>query len=156
MRSPDYKIETNSTLDPLPRRQLLVKFLASLMLFGFLLGLMLGRLTEPPRQYAHRVIQVQAYADGLAVCLSAPAEVQSSTLEGAYQLLLQDTLGESAQGELILGSTKGSAEPIRWLLEQHNGDVRLIFVGLQPLRGRWQPRVTETLWCADIQVRLAQ
>ena len=137
-----------------------MKFLASLMLFGFLLGLMLGRLTEPPRQYAHRVIQVQAYADGLAVCLSAPAEIQSSTFEGAYQLLLQDTLGESAQGELILGSTKGatkgSAEPIRWLLEQHNGDVRLIFVGLQPLRGRWQPRVTETLWCADIQVRLAQ
>lgn len=51
MLDPDHKIEGDSTLEVLPRRQLLLKFLASLMLLGFLVGLMLGQLQQPQETY---------------------------------------------------------------------------------------------------------
>lgn len=129
-----------------------MKFFASLVLLGFLLGLMIGRALEPERVPApvNHVQQVQTYQDGLALCLARPAQVQATVAHGAYQLVFQNTVGQSAQGELFLAQ----GEPVRWRLVSQEREARLVFIGLQPVLGRWQPRSTDTQWCVDIQISL--
>lgn len=135
----------------LPRRQLLLKFLASLVLFGFLVGLMLGQLEQPnkPVVYSNTVKQLLTYTDGLSVCLREPAQVQTSDEQGIYQLWFADTTGRDARGELILIT----GERITWRLEQSARHVRVVFIGLQPLTGQWHVRETPEYWCADVQIK---
>lgn len=114
---------------------------------------MFGRLLDPPAEpkRSNSVVQLQTYADGLAVCLTEPAQIQSSNQQGAYQLLFLATQGQPAQGELFLANST----PVRWRVESQDEVLRIVFIGLQPLVGQWQPRLSETSWCVDIQISLA-
>lgn len=153
MLDPSNKIDANSTLEVLPRRQLLLKFVASIILVGFLLGLMLGRIfaPQPLPQRSPSIVQLQTYADGLAVCLSQSAQIQEHNQQGIYQLVLLDTQGQSAQGEIILTGNK----PVRWRVEPQDSSVRIVFIGLQPVFGHWRQRIAEEHWCADIQISVS-
>ena len=154
MLDPDHKIDANSTWEALPRRPLMLKFLASVVLFGFLVGLMLGQLGQPSKTivYSNTVQQLLTYADGLSVCLREPAQVQASHEQGIYQLGFADTVGRDAQGELLLVT----GERIAWRLEQRAAHVQLTFIGLQPLIGQWHARVTPQYWCADVRIKATQ
>lgn len=115
--------------------------------------MMLGRLFEEPRlpQYSNTIVQLQTYADGLGICLSRPAQVQAQAQQGIYQLLLLDSKGQAAQGELTLAS----GQPVRWRVETQETTVRIVFIGLQPVMGQWRTRINDGLWCVDVQVGLA-
>lgn len=154
MLDPDSKVERNSTWESLPRRQLVLKFFASLVLLGFLVGMMLGRLFNPAvlPLYANQIVQLQTYADGLGVCLTRAAQVQASHQQGAYQLLLLDTRGQAAQDELILAKNA----LVRWRLEPQENHINIVFIGLQALAGQWHQRRSDGHWCIDIQIRLAE
>ena len=153
MLDPDNKIDANSIWESPPRRQWILKFFGSLMLLGFLVGLMLGRFFHPDAQpqFANRIVQLQTYADGLGVCLRRSAQVQAVDQQGAYQLLIMGARGQSAQGEIVLLS----GELVRWRVEPQDAHVRVVFVGLKPVVGQWHPRTTDGYWCADIQVSVA-
>jgi hypothetical protein len=155
MLDPDNKIDANSTWEALPRRQLLLKFLASLVLFGFLVGLMLGQLLQPnkPIMPSNTVEQLLTYADGLSVCLREPGQVQASHVQGTYHLWFADTAGREARGVLVLAN----GERITWRLTPHGRHMQVVFIGLQPLIGQWHVRVTPEHWCAEVQINsLAQ
>ncbi len=154
MRDPDNKFDPNSTWEALPRRPLLLKFLASLVLFGFLLGLMLGQLLHPtkPINDTNPVVQLLTYADGLGVCLKAPTQVQTAHTQGVYQLWFADSSGRDARGEIILAE----GPRITWRLEQQASGLLVTFIGLQAVQGQWQARQTTANWCADIQISAAQ
>ena len=139
-------------MEVLPRRQLLLKFLASLMLLGFLVGLMLGQLQQPQETYIakNRVEQLIRYADGLRVCLHEPSLIQAASIQGSYQLLLTRTAGQPARGELTLAND----QPVRWQLKPQNNAMQLSFVGLQPLVGQWQEQASAEHWCIDIKLSL--
>ena len=115
--------------------------------------MMLGRLFNPAAtvQYRNSVVQVQSYANGLGVCLKRPAQVQMSYQQGAYQLALLDAYAQAAQGEIMLAEQ----QLVRWYITPEDGFVRVVFVGLQPLRGQWSQRSSEQQWCADIQIESA-
>lgn len=154
MRDPDNKIDANSTWEALPRRPLLLKFLASLVLFGFLFGLMLGQLLQPRKPFndSNPVLQLLTYADGLGVCLKEPAQVQAAHTQGVYQLWFADSSGRDARGEIVLvGGPR-----ITWRLEQQAGRMQLTFIGLQAVQGQWHARQTAAYWCADVQIHSAQ
>lgn len=153
MLDPDNKIDANSTWEPAPRKQWQVKFIASVALFGFLAGMMIGRLLEGPQQleFSKRVVQIQNYTDGLAVCLTDSVQVQTRAVQGTYQVLLLTTWGQATQGEILLS---GEA-PVRWQLQTVDETVQVTFIGLQALQGQWHPRLTEKgHWCADIELSL--
>lgn len=153
MLDPDDKIKRDSTWESPPRRQWIFKFFASLALLAFLVGMMLGRLFNPAAvpQYRNSVVQVQSYANGLGVCLKRAAQVQMSYQQGAYQLALLDAYAQAAQGEIMLAEQ----QLVRWYITPEDGFVRVVFVGLQPLRGQWSQRSSEQQWCADIQIESA-
>lgn len=114
---------------------------------------MLGRLLEEPKalQYRNTIVQLQTYADGLGICLSEPAQVQAQAEQGVYQLLLLNSKGQAAQGEFALVDGK----PVRWRVEPQETMMRIVFIGLQPVTGQWRARVSDELWCVDVQVSLA-
>lgn len=118
--------------------------------------MMLGRLLEEPQQLpekTQRIVQVQRYADGLAVCLDQPVQVHASAMQGSYQLLLFNTWGQTAQGELLLA---GKA-PVRWQLQSDGSMMRITFIGLQAIAGRWHQRLTDAgHWCADIAIKVRE
>gem|GEM_PF-3528844 len=122
-------------------------------LFSFLVGMMLGRLLEEPTppQYSNTIVQLQTYADGLGICLAQPAQVHAQSQQGIYQLLLLDSKGQAAQGELALAGD----QPVRWRVEPQETMVRIVFIGLQPVMGQWRARINDDLWCVDVQVGLA-
>ena len=115
---------------------------------------MLGQLLQPkqPVTYANTVEQLLTYSDGLSLCLRDPAQVQESHGQGMYQLLLADTRGRAARGELVLASN----ELITWKLEPLDNYMQVAFVGLQPIRGQWHLRVTPEQWCIDVQISSMQ
>lgn len=153
MLDPDKKIDANSTWESLPRRQLLLKFFASIALIAFLVGMMLGRLVNPPvpPEFPNRVEQLQRYTDGLAVCLKRATQVQVNQQQGAYQLVFMSTSGSPAQGEIQLADQ----QVIRWRVQPEAEAVRVVFAGVQPIVGQWYPRSTDQHWCADIRIQLA-
>ena len=154
MRDPDNKFEANSTWEALPRRQLLLKFLASLALLGVLFGLMLGQLLQPrhPIVYANTVEQLSIYADGLSLCLRKQVSIQTMHEQGTYQLLLENTRGRSTRGELLLAGS----ERITWRVEQQGSYLQVAFIGLQPIFGQWHTRVTAEHWCVDMKISTTQ
>lgn len=153
MFDPDNKIDADSTWESPPRRQWIFKVFASLALFGFLVGLMLGRLLEEPTtpQNSNTIVQLQTYVDGLGICLSEPAQVQAYAEQGVYQLLLLNSKGQSAHGEFALADGK----PVRWRVEPQKAMTRIVFIALQPVIGQWSARLSDDLWCVDVQVSLA-
>ena len=124
------------------------------MLFSFLVGLMLGQLQQPhkPLVYANTVQQLLTYADGLSLCLPEPAQVQASHEQGIYQVLLADSVGREARGELVLAS----GERITWRPKQHAHHLQVAFIGLQPIAGQWHVRVTPEHWCVDVKINALQ
>ena len=133
------------------REQWQIKFFASLALFGFLVGMMIGRVLEGPQQpeFSKRVAQIQSFANGLGVCLTSPVQVQARAEQGAYQLLLLNAWGQTAQGELSMAGEN----PVRWTLQSVDDTVQITFIGLRALDGQWRPRLTdEGYWCADIEL----
>lgn len=154
MLDPNNKIDANSTLEALPRRQLLLKFLASLILVGFLLGLMLGKVLHPTPAVTkpNTVEQLLSYSEGLSLCLQEPAQLQEITTQGMYQLLLINTVGRAARGELELARD----QRITWRLEPHDGYMQIAFVGLKPILGQWYVRTTPEHWCVDVKIRSEQ
>lgn len=153
MPDPENKIDANSTWESPPRRQWIFKVFASMVLFGFLVGMMLGRVFEEPKtsQYSSTVVQLQNYADGLGICLSAPVQVQAQAEEGIYQLLLFNSTGQAAHGEFALAE----GQPVRWRVEPQETMMRVVFIGLQPVLGQWRARTSAALWCIDVQLTLS-
>lgn len=117
--------------------------------------MMIGRLLEEPQQLitTKRIVQVQSFADGLGVCLTGPTKVQSHTVQGSYQVLLLDSWGQAAQGEILLTGVI----PVRWQLQPDGGMMRIAFIGLQDIAGQWRQRMTdEGYWCADIKINVRE
>ena len=153
MLDPDDKLEADSTWELPPRRQWILKFLASLALLGFLVGLMIGRVVEPPPalQPYNRLLQLQSYADGLAVCFAQTITPQVRHEQGAYYLWFADTQGRNAQGEFVLPL----GQLVQWQVESRDTGVQVVFVGLQALQGQWSVRQDQQQWCTDIRISAA-
>lgn len=114
--------------DPMPR--LRRRFFASLVLIGFLVGLMLGRLDTPEPV---RLQRIEPTEDGLRLVFDGEPEVrQQQDVDGAFALLLAaEASGRS--GELQLAGM-----PVRWRLQPGETGLLLHFVATRPLQGRWR------------------
>jgi len=124
-----------------------LKVLVSLCVLGLLLGLMLGRLVNPPYEGPARILAVESSADGLVLILDAQPAVRAGHLEGALGVQI-DAIGDAQQGQLRIGDA-----PVRWKLEPRGRGVLLTLLSTRRLQGTWNSAEVGGRWRLTISAR---
>ncbi|WP_027897187.1 hypothetical protein [Zestomonas thermotolerans] len=128
-----------------PRPQMGWRFFASLALFGLLLGMMLGRLTDDGTAHLERV---EAVEDGLVLWLDREAPLRGERIAGALVLHLEAS-GEPARGQLRL-----AGKAVSWrTLPEGKDRLRLELVAARPLHGEWRGAAADGRWRLRISLR---
>lgn len=124
-----------------------LKVMVSLAVLGLLLGLMLGRLVNPPHEGPPQILAVEPSADGLILTLDAQPAVRAGQLDGALALQIQAS-GKAEQGQLRIGDA-----PVRWKLEPDEQGVRLTLLSTRRLQGAWDSAEVEGRWRLTVSAR---
>lgn len=124
-----------------------LKVMVSLAVLGLLLGLMLGRLVNPPHEGPPQILAVEPSANGLILTLDAQPAVRAGQLDGALALQIQAS-GKAEQGQLRIGDA-----PVRWKLEPDGQGVRLTLLSTRRLRGAWDSAEVEGRWRLTVSAR---
>lgn len=147
MQSTQVEDEDYSTVPEDWRRPLWIRFLASLALLGFLVGLMIGRLTDSPA----RLLEVQPLEQGLALYFDHRPKLQEQWHEGTFSLLI-DAWGVPQKGQVRVQDAL-----VNWRLNplvqtQLKQQLSLGFVAVRPLQARWSQQEVEQGWRLEIEL----
>jgi hypothetical protein len=140
MRGSELEDEQHST-DLRPRPWLRV--IGSLALFGFLIGLMVGRMFQPEPLWLDRV---EVKAEGLELWFNVEPQVQEEHAQGMY-VLRMESFGREQQGQL---SVRGKTA--NWRLQRQRRDLVLRVLAARPLRGEWRAEEVDGLWRLTISL----
>lgn len=124
-----------------------LKVMVSLCVLGLLLGLMLGRLLNPPHEGPPQILAVEPSADGLMLTLNAQPAVRAGQLDGALALQI-DASGAAQQGQLRIGDA-----PVRWKLEPRDKGVLLTLLSTRRLQGTWDSAEVQGRWRLNVSAR---
>ncbi|MFV3415662.1 hypothetical protein ACNFH8_25690 [Pseudomonas sp. NY15436] len=124
-----------------------LKVLLSLAVLGLLLGLMLGRLVNPPREGPPLILALEPSTEGLVLTLDAQPAVRAGHLEGALALQIEAS-GKAQQGQLRIDDA-----PVRWKLEPQGTGVLLTLLSTRRLQGAWDSAEVEGRWRLTIRAR---
>lgn len=124
-----------------------LKVMVSLCVLGLLLGLMLGRLVNPPHEGPPQILAVEPSADGLMLTLNAQPAVRAGQLDGALALQI-DASGAAQQGQLRIGDA-----PVRWKLEPRDKGVLLTLLSTRRLQGTWDSAEVQGRWRLNVSAR---
>lgn len=127
----------HSTPDPGPRPRPWARVIGSLALFGFLIGLMIGRLLQPDPL---RLASVEVAEQGLQLWFNVEPKVRAGHIEGAFFLRVE-SLGREQQGQLRL-----QGKVVNWRLRREGRDLLLRMVAARPLRGEWHAEELDGRW----------
>ncbi|MBU3059207.1 hypothetical protein [Pseudomonas indica] len=133
---------SNPEEDPRPR--LWLRFLASLALIGFLVGLMIGRLTQSEPVVLQRVEERPA---GLVLWFDHEPKVFVEHLDGAFALSVE------AVARARAGRVELAGKPVNWRLQSGDKGFLLRFVAARPLRGAWEAAEVDGQWRLSISLR---
>ncbi|MFV3331499.1 hypothetical protein ACNFIA_11255 [Pseudomonas sp. NY15437] len=124
-----------------------LKVMVSLGVLGLLLGLMLGRLVNPPHDGPPQILAVEPSATGLVLVLDAQPAVRAGHLEGALALHIA-ARGTPRQGQLRIDDA-----PVRWKLEPQEKGVLLTLLSTRRLQGAWDSAEIKGQWRLTISAR---
>ncbi|MNT14384.1 hypothetical protein D3C72_1493860 [compost metagenome] len=127
----------HSTPDPGPRPRPWARVIGSLALFGFLLGLMIGRMLQPDPL---RLASVEVVEEGLQLWFNVEPQVRAGHIAGAFFLRVE-SLGREQQGQLRL-----QGKVVNWRLRREGRDLLLRVVAARPLRGEWHAEELDGRW----------
>lgn len=113
-------------------------------LFGFLIGLMIGRLLQPDPA---RLDRIEATARGLELWFNVAPKLRAEPFDGAFILRIE-TFGREQQGQLQLGG-KG----VNWGLKREGRDMLLRLVAARKLRGAWRGEALEGGWRLSVTLQ---
>ncbi|VXB92404.1 conserved hypothetical protein [Pseudomonas sp. 8BK] len=134
MRGSELEDEQHST-DPRPRPW--VRVIASLAVFGFLIGLMIGRLLQPDPLWLDRV---EVLDDGLVLWFNVEPVPREEHAAGVFILRLQ-SFGRQQHGQLQV-----QGKLANWRLQRERRDLLLRVVAARPLRGEWRAEEVDGRW----------
>ncbi|AIR89094.1 hypothetical protein [Pseudomonas cremoricolorata] len=144
MHGPRQEEDEHSTLEPDPRPKARRRMLLSLVLFGVLVGLMIGRLTTTQPSQLEQIEVVEA---GLDLWFDHAPKLHGEHVQGTLALLF-DAHGKAARGQLQM-----AGKPVAWRVQQADKGLLLTLVAARPLRGSWTAAEEEAgRW--RVQVRL--
>ncbi len=106
-------------------------------LFGFLIGLMVGRLLQPDPA---RLERIESTTKGLDLWFNVAPNLRAEPFDGAFILRIE-TFGREQQGQLQL-----DGKAVNWGLKREGRDMLLRFVAARGLRGAWRGEALEEGW----------
>lgn len=124
-----------------------LKVMVSLAALGLLLGLMLGRLVNPPHEGPPQILAIEPSANGLVLILDAQPALRAGQLDGALAVQI-DAIGKAQQGQLRIGDA-----PVRWKLEPREKGVLLTLLSTRRLQGAWDSTEDQGRWRLTISAR---
>ncbi|NQD80804.1 hypothetical protein HP436_11505 [Pseudomonas sp. CrR14] len=133
-----------STPDKPPRPRPWIRVIGSLAIFGFLVGLMIGRLFHPD---AMHLKEVDAADDRLVLWFNVEPRVQVGSFQGAF-LLRFEGLGREQQGQLQIAGRAAN-----WRVVREGRELELRVLAARPLRGEWHAEKVDGRW--RLTIRLA-
>lgn len=110
-----------------------IKFFASVCLFAFMLGLMLGTLLKPDQAGQAQLLSVAAEGAELQLCFSQLPKAAVSNQDGAFVMLLAVAPVDAQEGTLVLAA----GQTVSWRLAPRSDGMQLGVVGLEPVQGQW-------------------
>ncbi|MBU0901983.1 MULTISPECIES: hypothetical protein [Pseudomonas] len=134
MRGSELEGEQHST-DPRPRPW--VRVIGSLALFGFLIGLMIGRLFQPDPLWLERV---EVREQGLELWFNVEPVPREEHAGGVFILRLE-SFGREQQGQLQVQGRLAN-----WRLQRERKDLLLRVLAARPLRGEWRAEEVDGRW----------
>ncbi|WP_417707581.1 hypothetical protein [Pseudomonas sp.] len=137
--------ERHSTPPEDPRPRLRWRFMASVMLIAFLVGLMIGRVFDPPRL---RIEDAEAWEQGLQLWFNREPQAQAEHVDGALVYRYEDVYGRVREGQLKL-----PLGLVNWRLERDGRDLLLVLVSPRPLDGEWRGAQEDGRWRARLALR---
>lgn len=117
--------------------------LLSLVLFGVLVGLMIGRLTTTQPSQLEQIEVVEA---GLDLWFDHAPRLHGEHVQGTLALLFD------AQGKAVRGQLQMAGKPVAWRVQQADKGLLLTLVAARPLRGSWTAAEEAGRW--RVQVKL--
>lgn len=124
-----------------------LKVMVSLCVLGLLLGLMIGRLVNPPHEGPTRILAIEPSPDGLVLTLDAQPAVRAGHLEGVLALQIE-AVATAQQGQLRIGDA-----PVRWKLEPRGKGILLTLLSTRRLQGTWDSAEVGGRWRLTISAR---
>ncbi|KPA92357.1 hypothetical protein PF66_01036 [Pseudomonas asplenii] len=122
----------------------MLRVMGALAIFGVMVGLMIGRLTNPePAQLQ----QVDAADDALVVWFSSEPKVHGEQVDGTVALLFD------AEGKAQGGRLKVAGKDANWRLRLTDKGVLLTLVAARPLQGEWAGAKVDGRWRLSISLR---
>lgn len=111
--------------------------IGSLALFGFLIGLMIGRMFQPDPL---RLASVEVVEQGLQLWFNVEPKVRGGHIDGVFFLRVE-SLGREQQGQLRLQD-----KVVNWRLRRERRDLLLRVLAARPLRGTWRAEELDGRW----------
>lgn len=121
-----------------------MRVIGSLAIFGFLIGLMIGRLFHPD---AMHLKAVETEDDRLLLWFNVEPQVQVSDAHGTFALRFKG-LGRERQGQLQIAGRAAN-----WRVVRDGRELELRVVAARPLRAAMDAEEVEGRW--RLTVRLA-
>ncbi len=118
--------------------------IGSLAIFGFLVGLMIGRLFHPD---AMHLKAIETQDDRLLLWFNVEPQVQVSDAHGAFALRFEG-LGRERQGQLQIAGRAAN-----WRVVREGRELEVRVVAARPLRAAMDAEKVEGRW--RLTVRLA-
>ncbi len=115
------------------------------MLLAFLIGVMIGRVFEPPRL---RIEDAEPWAQGLQLWFNREPPQQAEHVEGALVYRYEDAYGRVRDGQLKL-----PLGLVNWRIERDGRDLLLVLVSPRPLDGEWRGAQEDGRWRAHLLLR---
>jgi hypothetical protein len=126
-----------STPDLPPRPRPWLRVIASLAVFAFLIGLMIGRLVHPDPQWLR---DVRVIDQGLELWFDEEPKPQVGEAEGVF-LLRIESFGKEGSGQLQVGGHRAN-----WRIVRERRDLLLKVVAARPLQGTWRAQEADGRW----------
>ncbi|MCY1178274.1 hypothetical protein D9M73_186170 [compost metagenome] len=144
MHGSERKDGLHSTPEDDPRPNLWPRVMFSLALLGLMVGLMIGRLTEPEPRVLEQIEVVPA---GLQVWFNEQPQIHGETVDGALALLFD------AEGKAQKGRLKLEGKDVIWRVQKTDKGVLLSLVAARPLHGDWAGATVDGRWRLQISLR---
>ncbi len=114
-----------------------MRVIGSLALFGFLIGLMIGRLFQPDPLWLERVEERE---QGLELWFNVEPVPREEHAGGVFILRLE-SFGREQQGQLQVQGRLAN-----WRLQRERKDLVLRVLAARPLRGDWRAEEVDGRW----------
>ncbi|UTH31354.1 hypothetical protein [Ectopseudomonas hydrolytica] len=145
MQGSEHRDDRHSTPVEDPRPRLRWRFVGSVMLIAFLVGMMLGRLFDPPPL---RIEDVEPWAEGLQLLFNREPQAHAEPFGGALVYRYENAYGREREGQLNL-----ALGLVNWRVQRDGRDLLLVLVSPRPLAGQWHGAQEDGRWRARLALR---